>query len=57
MIIILLGLELVTGSFALVPLAAIDGRISWGEALVNLAWVFPRTSRGVSRTGACSTSC
>lgn len=39
-IIILLGLELVTGSFALVPLAAIDGRITWGEALVNLAWVF-----------------
>jgi len=38
--ILLLGLELVTGSFALVPLAALDGRCSWSRALSNLGWVF-----------------
>jgi formate/nitrite transporter len=39
-IIVLLGLELVTGSFALVPLAAVDGRISWSQVCTNLTWVF-----------------
>ncbi len=38
--IILLGLELVTGSFALVPLTAVDGRRSWGQVASNLTWVF-----------------
>ena len=38
--IILLGLELVTGSFALVPLSAVDGRRSWGQVVSNLLWVF-----------------
>jgi formate/nitrite transporter len=38
--IILLGLELVTGSFALVPLASVDGRRSWSQTAGNLAWVF-----------------
>ncbi len=38
--IVLLGLELVTGSFAVVPLAAIDGRSSWSRTLANLGWVF-----------------
>jgi formate/nitrite transporter len=38
--IVLLGLELVTGSFALVPLAAIRGRASIGTVLTNWSWVF-----------------
>ena len=39
-LIVLLGLELVTGSFALVPLAARDGRVSMGQVFSNLTWVF-----------------
>ncbi len=39
-IIVLLGLELVTGSFALVPLAAREGEISLAKVVSNLAWVF-----------------
>jgi formate/nitrite transporter len=39
-IIVLLGLELVTGSFALVPLARLEGKISTGTLWSNLAWVF-----------------
>lgn len=38
--ILLLGLELVTGSFALVPLAGVDGRRSWSKIASNLLWVF-----------------
>lgn len=38
--IVLLGLELVTGSFALVPLAGFDGRASWSRVITNLSWVF-----------------
>lgn len=39
-IIVLLGLELVTGSFAIVPLAKRDGAVSTGTVLSNLGWVF-----------------
>ena len=39
-IIVLLGLELVTGSFALVPLGCLAGRTSISVMLSNLAWVF-----------------
>ena len=39
-IIVLLGLELVTGSFALVPLAFHNGEISAAKVASNLAWVF-----------------
>jgi formate/nitrite transporter len=39
-IIVLLGLELVTGSFALVPLARAEGKISTETLFSNLAWVF-----------------
>lgn len=38
--IVLLSLELVTGSFALVPLAALEGRRNWSQVGGNLCWVF-----------------
>ncbi|HKB26272.1 MAG TPA: formate/nitrite transporter family protein [Methylomirabilota bacterium] len=38
--IVLLGLELVTGNFALVPLAVREGRVSLGALLANWSWVF-----------------
>src|SRR6266540_4690817 len=38
--IVLLGLELVTGNFALVPLAVREGEIGMGELLSNWVWVF-----------------
>jgi formate/nitrite transporter len=39
-IIVLLGLELVTGSFALVPLPWLEGDASGGAVFVNWSWVF-----------------
>ena len=38
--IVLLGLELVTGSFAVVMLAGVDGRRAWPRVFANLGWVF-----------------
>lgn len=38
--IVLLGLELVTGSFAVVPLALLRGRARFGTLLANWGWVF-----------------
>lgn len=38
--IVLLGLELVTGSFAVVMLAGVDGRHNWRRVFANLSWVF-----------------
>jgi formate/nitrite transporter len=38
--IVLLGLELVTGNFALVPLGVLDGKASVGELVFNWGWVF-----------------
>jgi formate transporter len=38
--IVLLGLELVTGSFAITMLAGVDGRRAWGQVFANLSWVF-----------------
>jgi formate transporter len=38
--IVLLGLELVTGSFAVVTLAGVDGQRSIGKVFNNLSWVF-----------------
>jgi formate/nitrite transporter FocA (FNT family) len=37
---VLLGLELVTGSFALVPLARLEGRATWSAVFANWSWVF-----------------
>ncbi len=39
-IIVLLGLELVTGSFALLPLAAREGNVPLSKVVSNLGWVF-----------------
>src|SRR5439155_11354089 len=38
--IVLLGLELVTGSFAVKTLAAVNGQKSWSHVATNLTWVF-----------------
>ena len=38
--IVLLGLELVTGSFALVPLAWLEGKATWNAVFANWSWVF-----------------
>jgi formate transporter len=38
--IVLLGLELVTGNFALVPMAVQDGKTGAGALLFNWSWVF-----------------
>ncbi|MBS0530458.1 MAG: formate/nitrite transporter family protein, partial [Proteobacteria bacterium] len=38
--IVLLGLELVTGSFGLLPLARLEGKASWSAILANWSWVF-----------------
>ena len=38
--IVLLGLELVTGSFGLLPLAWINRDASAGQVVVNWSWVF-----------------
>jgi formate/nitrite transporter len=39
-IIVVLNLELVTGSFALVPLARLEGKASWGAVFANWSWVY-----------------
>src|SRR5215472_19184130 len=38
--IVLLGLDLVTGSFALLPLGALEGRIGISQVIKNWIWVF-----------------
>ena len=38
--IMLLGLDLVTGNFAAVMLAGVDGRCSWPRVFANLSWLF-----------------
>src|SRR5437764_2480933 len=50
--IVLLGLELVTGSFALVPLARLEGRASWGAVISNWSWVFVANLLGSIAFGA-----
>jgi formate/nitrite transporter len=51
-IIVLLGLELVTGSFALVPLPWLTGRVSGAAVLSNWAWVFVANLIGSVAYGA-----
>jgi formate/nitrite transporter len=50
--IVILGFELVTGSFALVPLAAVDGRRPWGKVFSNLSGVFAANLIGSLAYGA-----
>ena len=50
--IVLLGLELVTGSFALVPLARFEGKATWGAVLANWSWVFVANLLGSIAFGA-----
>jgi len=38
--IVLLGLELVTGSFGLLPLARLEGKANWSAIVANWSWVF-----------------
>lgn len=38
--IVLLGLELVSGNFAVVTMAGLDGRAHWRSVINNLLWVF-----------------
>ncbi|HEY3823879.1 MAG TPA: formate/nitrite transporter family protein [Bryobacteraceae bacterium] len=39
-ILVLLGLELVTGNFALLPMGWLEGRLSMGKLLRNWTWVY-----------------
>ena len=50
--IVLLGLELVTGSFALVPLARLEGKASWSAVIANWSWVFVANLLGSIAFGA-----
>ena len=51
-VIVLLGLELVTGSFALVPLPRLEGKASWSEVFANWSWVFVANLIGSVAFGA-----
>jgi formate transporter len=48
----LLGLELVTGSFALVPLARLEGKATWNAVITNWSWVFIANLLGSITVGA-----
>lgn len=50
--IVLLGFELVTGSFAVTTLAAVDGRVRWAQIAANLGWVFLANLAGSITYGA-----
>jgi formate transporter len=50
--IVLLGLELVTGSFALVPLARLEGKATWNAVITNWSWVFIANLLGSITVGA-----
>ena len=50
--IVLLGLELVTGSFAVVPLARLEGKANWGAVISNWSWVFVANLLGSVFVGA-----
>ena len=50
--IVLLGLELVTGSFAIVPLARLEGKATWSAVIANWSWVFLANLLGSIAFGA-----
>ncbi|MGY4505007.1 formate/nitrite transporter FocA (FNT family) [Bradyrhizobium sp. GM24.11] len=50
--IVLLSLELVTGSFAIVPLARLEGKASWNAVIANWSWVFVANLLGSLAFGA-----
>lgn len=50
--IVLLGLELVTGSFAIIPLARLEGKASWNAVISNWSWVFVANLLGSLAFGA-----
>jgi len=50
--IVLLGLELLTGSFGLLPLARLEGKASWNAIVVNWSWVFLANLLGSMAYGA-----
>ena len=50
--IVLLGLELVTGSFAIVPLARLEGKATWNAVIANWSWVFLANLLGSLAFGA-----
>jgi formate/nitrite transporter FocA (FNT family) len=54
--IVLLGLELVTGSFGLLPLARLEGKAGWSAIGANLSWVFLGNLLGSIAYGICSRS-
>ncbi len=39
-ILVLLGFELVTGNFALLPAAALSAQVTWGKLMRNWGWVY-----------------
>src|SRR5260370_32563774 len=39
-ILVLLGFELVTGNFALLPAAALSAQVTWGKLMRNWCWVY-----------------
>lgn len=50
--IVLLQLELVTGNFAVVSLAAVDGAYPWRTACINFFWVYVANLAGALAYGA-----
>jgi formate transporter len=50
--IVLLGLELVTGSFAIIPLARLEGKATWNAVIANWSWVFVANLLGSLAFGA-----
>jgi formate transporter len=50
--IMLLGLELVTGNFGLLPLAPLEGKAPWSTVIANWYWVFLGNLLGAMAFGA-----
>ena len=50
--IMVLGLEIVTGNFALLPLASLEGKSLWGSVIASWYWVFLGNLLGAMSFGA-----